>query len=373
MNVTYTNGPIFDGSDLHHGKALRVQDGKVAEILSTEQADGKIVDLKGDILSPGYVDLQVNGGGGVQFNDSPTLESLSRISDAHRQLGATHILPTLITDSPDVTAKAISATVEACRAGIPGIAGLHLEGPHLSLSRKGAHDPSFIRAMTDDDLGILLRAAQNLPALMVTLAPENATLDQVQALSQAGVTVSLGHSDCAHGTAKLYQQAGARAVTHLFNAMSQLGNREPGLVGATLSNGGLSAGLIADGIHVHADTVRAAWAAKTAPGRIFLVSDSMAVAGTDVNEFNLNGRVIRRSDARLTLSDGTLAGADLDLTTAIRVMVTEVGIDLKEALAAATSVPASVARLGNATGLIQIGCNADLIRINADLSGCIPI
>lgn len=220
--------------------------------------------------------------------------------------------------------------------------------------------------MEDADLTALIAAARELPCLKVTLAPESVSEQQVSALFDAGVLVSLGHTNADFATCQRYAAAGARCVTHLFNAMSQLGSREPGLVGAALANGDLSAGLIADGIHVHSEVMRAAWAAKTAPGQIFLVSDAMAVAGTDRTSFQLEGRRIARTDGRLTLADGTLAGADLDLTTAIRNLVTHVGVPLQEALAAATAYPASLIGQTAAQPLQY----ASMIRISSDLDAC---
>lgn len=191
-------------------------------------------------------------------------------------------------------------------------------------------------------------------------------------MAEAGIVVSLGHSDADYATCMEYADAGARCVTHLFNAMSQLGNREPGLVGAALTHGGLSAGLIADGVHVHSTTMRAAWAAKAGPGQIFLVSDAMAVAGTEKTEFLLGGRRIRRSDGRLTLDDGTLAGADLDLTTAIRILTRNGIADLDRALLAATTGPAALVGLDYAFSQLSGMKEADFIRIRPDLSGLSP-
>ena len=366
----YRNGRLFDGERLLDGHRLRTEDGHVTEVgpagdIGTED---RVVDLGGDIVAPGFVDLQVNGGGGIMFNDAPTVGTLERIANAHRGLGVTALLPTLITDTPEITRAAIRAATDAVRMGVPGIAGLHLEGPHLSVARKGAHDPALIRKMEAADLAQLLEAARALPVLKVTLAPESVAREQVAALSDAGVLVSLGHSDADYDTCRHYIEAGARCVTHLFNAMSQLGNRAPGLVGAALASGQAHAGLIADAVHVHPETIRAAWAAKRGPGEIFLVSDAMAVAGTDETGFTLNKRPIRREDGVLTLADGTLAGADLDLVTAVRVMVEKVGIAPEAALRAATTVPARL------IGLIHPGIPtpgaalSGMIRISADLT-----
>ncbi len=363
----FRGGPIFDGERLLMDHCLIVEAGRIAALGPDHGGmSGTGVDLGGDILSPGFVDLQVNGGDGIMFNDAPNVETLRRMGQAHIGLGATSILPTLITDTAAKTDTAIKAAKAAIAEAVPGIAGLHLEGPHLSTERKGAHSAGLIRPMGPGDLEVLLEAAQMLPVLMLTIAPENVTLDQVQQLSQAGAIISLGHSNAGFDTCMAYAHAGARCVTHLFNAMSQMGNREPGLVGATLANGGLSAGLIADAIHVHPATIRNAWSAKQGPGEIFLVSDSMACAGSTAQSFEIDGRTVLRRDGRLTLEDGTLAGADLDLATALRVMVQEVGIAPEAALRAATLVPAKLAGLD--AGHLTLGGKADLIRIGPDFT-----
>ncbi|WP_226688747.1 N-acetylglucosamine-6-phosphate deacetylase [Ruegeria arenilitoris] len=367
-SMTFRNGALFDGERLHFDQVMTFRNGVLAALAAEEtaQIEGQVIDLNGDILCPGFVDLQVNGGGGAMFNDDPSVDSIRQIAEAHRRLGVASLLPTLITDTPEKTEAAVAAAIEAVRAGVPGVAGLHLEGPHLSVARKGAHDGALIRPMEDADLTMLIAAAEQLPCLKVTLAPESVSLQQVQALSDAGILVSLGHSNADFETCLLYAAAGARCVTHLFNAMSQLGSREPGLVGAALATGGLSAGVIADGIHVHPEVIRAAWAAKKAPGQIFLVSDAMAVAGTDQAAFELEGRRITRTDGRLTLEDGTLAGADLDLTTAIRILVIHADVPLKEALAAATTYPASLIGQPVAQPLRA----ESMIRISSDLESC---
>lgn len=370
--LTFRGGQIFDGAQLREDHALRLENGVVAALDRADRVaagDGdKEIDLAGDILAPAYVDLQVNGGGGVMLNDAPTPDTLARMAAAHAGLGTGAILPTLITDTPDQTRAAIAAVEAAVAEGVDGIAGLHLEGPHLSLARKGAHDPSLIRPMTDDDLATLIDAAGRLPRLMTTVAPENVTRDQVRAMARAGILVALGHTDTDYATCLAYQQAGASCVTHLFNAMRGLGHREPGVVGAALDSGGLSAGLIADGVHVHPASMRVAFAAKRGPGEIYLVTDAMAPAGTDLASFELNGREITREGGRLTLAEGTLAGADLDLTRALRVLTQDVGIALDRALRAATSTPARLA--GIRAGRLAPGEPARLVWIAADLSEC---
>lgn len=373
--TAYHGASIFDGTDLlgqaDGGQALLVQDGRVVGIVGQADLDDlapdvRRVQLAGGVLAPGFVDLQVNGGGGVMFNAQPTPEGLRQMAMAHAGLGATSILPTLITDRPETTRAAIAAVKSARAANLPGIIGLHLEGPHLSHSRKGAHDGTLIRPMQDADLADLCAAARHLPVLMITVAPESVTLDQIAALAKAGVILSLGHTDAPYDKCVRAAGAGVGCVTHLFNAMRQLGSRDPGVVGAALGVGALSAGLICDLIHVHPETITLALAAKQGPGRIFLVSDAMAVAGSDIQSFELNNRVISRSNGRLTLADGTLAGADLDLATALRNLL-GLGVPLADALAMATSIPASVIGQKGGLGYLRPGGAADFVHLDSDL------
>ncbi|MEM1237416.1 MAG: N-acetylglucosamine-6-phosphate deacetylase [Pseudomonadota bacterium] len=372
---TFYGGPIFDGRRLRDGAFVTVENGRVTAVGATTDwtRSAEDVDLRGDILSLGYVDLQVNGGGGIMLNTDPSVETIATIARAHRALGVTQLLPTLITDSHDTTRRAIAAAIAATKAGVPGVVGLHLEGPHLSVARKGAHDASLIRPMDRGDLDELLDAARQLPCLKVTVAPESVSTDQVAELVRGGVLVSLGHSDADFDTCQRYFAAGARCATHLFNAMSQIGNRAPGLAGATLATQGVSAGIIADGVHVHPEVMKIAWKAKTGPGELFLVSDAMAVAGTDIEEFELGRRKIHRRNGELRLTDGTLAGADLAISTAVSVLANEVGVPLEDALGAATRAPAELC--GLPSPLLEAGTTPSntLIRIKPDLSAASPL
>jgi N-acetylglucosamine-6-phosphate deacetylase len=291
---------------------------------------------------------------------------IARICAVHARLGATHILPTLITDTPAVTARVIEAAREAARDKVPGFAGLHLEGPHLDPARHGAHDPALIRPVTEEDLRLLEQAAGDLPALMVTLAPASASLAQIARLARAGAVVSIGHADCTCAEAQAAFAAGASCVTHLFNAMSQLGNRAPGLVGATLC-GSARAGIIADGVHVAPEALQIALT-MLAPDRLFLVSDAMAVAGSDADSFMLNGRPVFRHAGRLTLSDGTLAGADITLPDAIARLV-RLGVRPERALAMATRLPADVIGARH-LGRFVPGASADSVLFSADCASC---
>jgi N-acetylglucosamine-6-phosphate deacetylase len=323
--------------------------------------------LDGGFLAPGFVDLQVNGGGGVLLNDRPDVEAIGRICVAHAQFGTVALLATLITDTPEITEKTIAAGRAAAAAKVPGFLGLHLEGPHLSLARKGAHDPTLIRPMEEEDLLRLKNAVADLPVLQTTVAPETVTPQQVAALAGAGVVVSIGHSDSSFEMACAAIAAGARQMTHLFNAMSQLGHRQPGMVGAALESQSLYAGVIADGIHVSRHALAIALRAKRGPGRIFLVTDAMATIGTDMTEFTLNGRLIKRSNGRLTLEDGTLAGADLDMISAVRFIHREIGVDLGEALRMASLYPAEAARQERRLGRLRQGAAASFVHLSEDL------
>jgi len=353
---------IFDGTVLHHDHVLLLEDGRILDIGTTLPAGFAQTTLDGGVLAPGLLDLQVNGGGGEMVGPDTDTAMLDRICTTHARLGATGILPTLITDSPATTARVIEAAI-ACRH--PGLAGLHLEGPHLDPRRKGAHDPALIRPMTEADCDLLVAAAGRLPALMVTLAPASASLEQIARLDRAGVIVSLGHAEATHAEASAAMAAGARCVTHLFNAMSQLGHREPGMVGAALT-GHAHVGLIADGYHSHPASLRLALAAR--PEGLFLVTDAMAVAGTDTDHFMLNGRKVWRREGRLVLEDGTLAGADLTLPQAIALLVRDLGTPLERALAMASAIPAALIGADASRGHIAPGRRADLVHLGADLA-----
>jgi N-acetylglucosamine-6-phosphate deacetylase len=361
---------IFDGERWHEDAALILRGDSVDAIVARDKipARAEFVETGAEILCPGFIDIQVNGGGGVMLNDHPDVEAIETICRAHAPFGATALLPTLITDTPEITAQTVAAGMEAARQKVPGFAGLHLEGPHLSLARKGAHDPKLIRPMTDADLAALVAAAQQLPALLITIAPESVTPAQAAELARAGLFVSLGHTEASFATAVAYADAGVTLATHLFNAMSQIGNREPGLVGAILEDGRLSAGLIADGIHVDPANVGIALRAKNGPGRIVLITDAMATIGTTMTSFTLNGRTVHREDGRLTLADGTLAGADLDMISAVRFVHERIGVDLGEALRMASTYPAEAIGQGRRLGRFAKGYAADVVALSHRLA-----
>lgn len=361
---------IFDGEHWHDDAALMLVDGRVRSITSRSDlpAGMEMVEASDSMIVPGFIDLQVNGGGGALLNEVPTVEGIETICRAHAVFGTTALLPTLITDTYQITARAVEAGKQARLAAVPGFLGLHLEGPHLSLARKGAHDPRLIRPMDEQDLALIASCASDFDAVMSTVAPESVTTEQVTELAKAGVIVSLGHTDTGYDTAQRYIEAGARTATHLFNAMSPLGHREPGMAGTALDSESLYVGMIADGIHVHPAVMGIALRAKRGPGRIFIVTDAMSPIGTDMTSFTLNGREILRRDGRLTLADGTLAGADIDMISSVRYVHETLGLPLDEALRMASLYPAEAVRISGRKGRLLAGFDADFAVLDKGLS-----
>ena len=363
-----TGARIFDGEEWHNDAALVVGDGIVEGVIAADfPTDVERVALHGGLLVPGFVDLQINGAGGAQFNEAPSLESIRTICRTSHRFGTTACLPTLITDTAETMDRAVEAGLAAVREGVPGFVGLHLEGPHLGIARKGAHDPALIRPFSDNDLQRMIHARSGMPCVLTTLAPESVTVEEIATIVGAGVVVSIGHSDAPYDDVAEAVVAGATMVTHLFNAQSQMGSREPGVVGAALDFGELSAGVIADGIHVHPTTLAAALRAKRGPGRIFLVTDAMAPTGTEAESFVLNGRTVLRRGGALRLADGTLAGADLTMIGAIQYAHRVLGLELGDALRMASLYPAQAVHLDERHGHLLRGARADMVLLSETL------
>ncbi len=369
MTKAITGARIFDGTSWHEDAALVFAGSRIEAIRPMAELPEGIdrIDAEGGLIVPGFIDLQVNGGGGVLLNEEQTVAGLRQICAAHAKFGTTALLPTLITDTYEITSRTVEAGKQAKTEGVPGFLGLHLEGPHLSVARKGAHDPKLIRPMEEKDIELMLSCRDVFDAMMITIAPENVTAEQAARLAQAGFMVSLGHTDTTCEVAKTYAEAGVRTVTHLFNAMSPLGHREPGVVGAALDIGSLHVGIIADGIHVHPAAMGVALRAKKGPGRIFIVTDAMSTIGTDMKSFTLNGREILRRDGRLTLADGTLAGADIDMISSVRFAHAALGLPIEEALRMASAYPAEAAYLADRKGALKPGFDADFALLTAEL------
>lgn len=358
---------VFDGRSWHHHAAVLIEQGRIRGLAAWGDVPPDWPQQRlpaNSILAPGFIDLQVNGGGGVLLNDAPTPEAMRSIAQAHRRFGTTACLPTLITDTREQTQAAIAAAREA--AGHDGVLGLHLEGPFISPARPGVHRPDRITQATMDDLDWLAELG-SAGASLVTLAPECVPNGFVQRLSEAGVRISVGHSEASAGVLLRAIDEGLTGVTHLFNAMPPLAGRAPGIVGTALAEPRLIAGLIVDGIHVDPISVRAAFAAKGADG-IALVTDAMPSVGASVDHFDLMGRTIRLQDGRLTAEDGTLAGAHLDMASAVRNAVDLAGIPLEDALRAASFTPARFLGLEHERGVLQPGARADLVALTPELT-----
>lgn len=362
--IVLSGARIFDGEHLLDDHAVVVEGARIAAIVPhSDRPDGAVRDLGGGLLAPGYIDVQVNGGGGVLFNEAPTPEGIARIAAAHRNHGTIGLLPTLVTDTPQVTAAAIAATREARRL-TPAALGIHLEGPFLDPRRKGAHELSYIRSLERDDVATIAEA--NCGAVMLTLAPNRVGTESIAELARHGVLVSLGHSDASYEQARGAVEAGARAFTHLFNAMSAPTGREPGMVGAALDLDEAFVGLIADGHHVHEANLRIALAAKRRD-RFMLITDAMPPAAGGPDHFELQGRRVTCADGCLRLDDGTLAGSVLTMDEAVRYAVNVVRLPLVDALAMASRVPATFLRRDTELGRIAPGYLASLVHLDDEL------
>jgi len=349
---------VFEGMSLHEDAAVVVEGSTIARLVARVDAgDLPTTTLpRGLWLAPGFVDLQVNGGGDILFNDAPTPHTLITIAAAHRQYGTTSFLPTLITDAPAKTAQAMAA-IEGAMHDEPSILGLHLEGPFISPDKAGVHDPRFIRTPTEADVAQL--AAPRAGALMVTLAPECVDESFIARLVASGVRVSLGHTNATYAQTRAAIGAGARGFTHLFNAMRPLASREEGPIAAALEDSGCSFGLIADGVHVAPAMLRLALRSSSHP---MLVTDAMPPVGGARDSFRLYGEDITVVDGRCVRHDGTLAGAFLDMATAVRNAVRLAGASLEQALHYASASPAAF--LGAKVGRLAPGYRADMIVLD---------
>jgi N-acetylglucosamine-6-phosphate deacetylase len=358
---------VFDGHNWLSQAAVLVRGGRIVGLGSWGEipADWPQTRLPaGAFLAPGFIDLQVNGGGGVLLNDQPTADGMRAIARAHRRYGTTACLPTLISDTREQMRSAIAAARSI--AGAEGVLGLHLEGPFISPQRPGVHRPDRIAKPGAGDLEQLCELADAGRSL-VTLAPECVPADFVRTLTSSGVRVSIGHSEASAAVVMQAVADGATGVTHLFNAMPPLSARAPGIIGAALVERRLAAGLIVDGIHVDPVSVRAAFAAK-GPDRIALVTDAMPTVGSSLDRFQLIGRTIKLADGRLTTEEGTLAGAHLDMASAVRNTVRLAQLPLEHALRAASLTPARFLGLDNERGTLVEGARADLVALTEELT-----
>ncbi len=349
--------------------AVLIENGLILDILpgATASAPDAVEERlpEGAILAPGFIDVQVNGGGGILFNETPTVEAACAIAAAHRRFGTTSLLPTVITDRPDVMRQGAEAARAASLIPDSGVLGVHLEGPFISPKRPGVHSPGLIRAMRPADAAWLAALAGTVP-LLVTLAPEEVETAFLDEMATAGVVMSAGHTAASAERVADSLLHGLRGFTHLFNAMPPLVGREPGPVGAALADGTAWCGLIVDGVHVHPVSLRLALAARPS-ARMLLVTDAMPVLGTADDSFSLYGAKILRRHGRLEREDGTLAGADLDMAAAVRNSVQMLGVSAERALRMASTYPADFMRLAD-RGRIAPGLRADMVLLTEALA-----
>jgi N-acetylglucosamine-6-phosphate deacetylase len=362
-----TGAAVLSDAEFLAGCGVLLHDRIIEAVLpETEPVSADRIHLPpGSLLAPGLVDIQVNGGGGILFNDTPSPEAARAIAAAHRGLGTTSLLPTLITDTPEAMRQAADTARDVVGPDSP-ILGIHFEGPFLSPDRPGVHDPALIRPPAEADLVLLESLAATLDGrVLLTLAPEMVDDAALRRLAAAGVLLSAGHSAATFERTGEALLAGVTGFTHLFNAMPPTAARAPGIVAAALLSQGWC-GVILDGIHVHPAMLRLLLASHP-PDRIMLVSDAMSPTGTDMQAFRLQGRLILRSQGRLATEDGTLAGADICLADAVRAGVRLLGLSPATALTMASSVPAAFLRLDHRIGRIAPGCRADLMLLTPGL------
>lgn len=359
---------LFDGQAMQFNCLITLHEGKVVSIEQGAAGGASAVSagathIKG-LLAPAYIDVQVNGGGGVLFNNAPSLNTLQTMLSAHAKYGTASMLPTLITDNIDVMTQAADAIAQAISSGVSGVLGVHFEGPYLSVARKGIHPEQHVRGVSDAEMQSYLR--KDLGQVCVTLAPENVSCSVIEELVQAGVVVCLGHSNASDEQTFAALAAGATGFTHLFNAMSPLQGRATGVVGAALLDDASFCGLIADNEHVSINSCKLAIKCKTAQ-RIMLVTDAMAHVGSDEICLPFAGIDITRTGNKLTVANGTLAGSALDMQGAVKNAVELLGCSIEQALCMASSTPAHFLGLQNEKGSIALGQDADWVVLNEHL------
>jgi N-acetylglucosamine-6-phosphate deacetylase len=361
MSLALINGRVLRADRFVRGQCVLIEHGRILAVAPPDDARCRAAeryDLGGGLLLPGFIDLQVNGGGGVLFNDAPSVESIRAIGAAHRRFGTTAFLPTLISADLDIVARAITAVRGAIAAGVPGVLGIHIEGPFLNAARKGVHDPAKLRELDPSALGLLtsLRDGQTL----VTLAPEMTTPQLIQRLVAAGVVVSAGHTNATYAEIHAALAHGLSGFTHLFNAMSQLTGREPGAVGAALDDQSSWCGIIVDGEHTDPVVLRIALRCKP-HDRFLLVTDAMPSVGTNQSSFELQGRRIIVRGQTCVDEDGRLAGSNLDMASCVRNAVAMLGVPLPEAVRMASQIPAEFLGVASQYGRIATGQRANLV------------
>ncbi|ARN75102.1 N-acetylglucosamine-6-phosphate deacetylase [Oceanicoccus sagamiensis] len=369
MKQLISGARIFDGDKLLSEQAIVLNGSVVEAIVPIAEADTSLphIQLDGGIVAPGFIDLQVNGGGGVLLNNATQPETLLTMLNAHRSKGVTAILPTLVSDTLATLDQGIDAARTLIKAATPGILGIHIEGPFFNPERRGVHSKEQIRPLTAADIDWLCSNA-DIP-MMLTLAPEQTQPGQIKTLTEAGIVVCAGHTNATGSEVEAALAEGLQGFTHLFNAMRPMASREPGVVGTALADKPSYCGIIVDGHHVHANSVLVAHKAKAA-GKLYLVSDAMATIGSPEKTFELYGETIYEQDGCLKNSEGKLAGSAIGLMDAVRISHREVGLELEECLRMASLYPAQFFNLEQSCGRIKPGYAANLVHFTDALTVC---
>ena len=360
----FHNGHVLTERGFERDVCVVVEDGFIVAVLHGDPPSGDLIDLDGGYLVPGFIDAQVNGGGGVLFNNDTSVDAINAIGRAHRRFGTTGFLPTLISDDAAVMQRAITATRDAIEQGVPGVLGIHLEGPYLAPARKGTHDDAKFRVPDADEIAMATSLDNGISLL--TLAPERVPTESIRAIVRRGGIVTAGHTAGSYDEIRAGIDAGISGFTHLYNAMTPLQGREPGAVGAALEDDACWCGVIVDGVHVHPASLRVALKAKPR-GRVFLVTDAMPMVGGDDPSFDLYGETITAVDGVVRNAAGALAGSALDMASAVRNSVHLLGLPLDEACRMAAQYPAEFLGIGGTHGRIAAGYRADLVLLDVEV------
>lgn len=369
MKQALVGARIFTGEIFLDNHAVIIADEKIAALVPVAELDESIpqILLDGGVIAPGFIDLQVNGGGGAFFTNDTSVSAIQTMLDGHRPTGTTSLLPTLISDTRAVHQAGVKAVADAVAAGIKGVLGVHVEGPFFDMARRGAHNERYIRKMEQVDIDWLVASvkAQHEFKVMLTLAPEHADVGQIKQLTSAGVVVCAGHTDGHYDDVVAALNEGLSGFTHLYNAMRPTTGREPGVVGAALEDKNSWCGIIIDTYHVHAASARIAYAAKP-KGKMYLVTDAMSTVGSPEKSFQIYGETIYEKDGCLVNAEGKLAGSAIGMIDAVRLNTEWVGVALAESLRMASLYPAQYMQVDDYLGRVQAGFRADLVHFSDD-------
>lgn len=358
------NAKIYTGQGLVEGKVVLIEGNKIKDILDEAPENIEIIDLEGKIIAPGFIDLQLNGCGGVNFNDEISIETFKLMHKTNLKTGTTSYLPTLITTSDANIEKALELVDKSEGLENVGVLGLHIEGPYISIPKKGIHNPKYIRVMSDEIIAKIAKAGKKVTKIM-TIAPENAKVEHLKVLKDSGIKLAFGHTNATYEEA-MEKIEYFEMVTHLFNAMSSFTSREPGVVGAIFENKNLDCGIIIDGVHCHYKSAKIA--KDILKEKLFLVTDAVAPVGTNMEYFIFEGNKVLYKDGKCISPDGTLGGSALTMIEGVKNLVEHVGLTLEEALLMASTYPAKAINVDNEYGYIKKGYFADIVIMDENLN-----